>query len=284
MICRSFVALMLLTLAVPVAARSVLVREDTPPPKSGFVTVNGVKLHYLDWGGTGEAILFLAGLGNTAHTFDTLAPKFTDRFHVLGLTRRGHGESDKPESGYDTGTLVEDIRRFLEAMNIKRVNLIGHSMAGDELTRFAALYPKRVDKLIYLDAAVDRSRVPELYAKDPLAPPPPPSNTITAALIKGMTESHPDYTRVKAPALSFYVVYEHHPGLKPDADEATRKKAEAYWGECGKPFDREQIERFRKEVRRGRVIELKDTHHYFYRDPKQQDGVVREMRAFLLNT
>ncbi len=51
----------------------------------GFVHVNGVKLHYLDWGGKGETILFLTGALCTAHDFDNLASKFTDRFHVLGV-------------------------------------------------------------------------------------------------------------------------------------------------------------------------------------------------------
>ena len=64
----------------------------------------GVRLHYLDFGGPAGAptILFLAGLGNTAHSFDDFAPRFTDKFHVVALTRRGFGESDHPESGYDT--------------------------------------------------------------------------------------------------------------------------------------------------------------------------------------
>ena len=80
----------------------------------------GVRLHYLDWGGAGETLLFLHGMGDTAHIYDELAPKFTNQFRVLGLTRRGHGESEIPETGYDTATLVEDIRQFLDARNIQR--------------------------------------------------------------------------------------------------------------------------------------------------------------------
>jgi pimeloyl-ACP methyl ester carboxylesterase len=69
--------------------------------KSGFVNVNGIRLHYLDWGGSGPALLFLAGMGCNAHIFNRFAPRFTDKFHTLALTRRGHGESDYPETGYD---------------------------------------------------------------------------------------------------------------------------------------------------------------------------------------
>jgi hypothetical protein len=54
------------------------------PAKSGFVTANGIRLHYLDWGGTGETILFLPGFNDTAHVYDHFAPVFTDHFHVIG--------------------------------------------------------------------------------------------------------------------------------------------------------------------------------------------------------
>jgi non-heme chloroperoxidase len=130
---------------------------DQSPHKSEFIDIKGVKLHYLDWGGTGQALLFLAGMGCNAHIFDEFAPRFTDRFHVLALTRRGHGESDHPESGYDIETLTEDIRQFLDALNIAKVILAGHSLAGMELSHFATLYPERILSLVYLDAAYDRS-------------------------------------------------------------------------------------------------------------------------------
>ena len=130
---------------------------DRSPRKSNFVNVNGIQLHYLDWGGEGKTILFLAGMGCNAHVFDNLAPRFTDKFHVMALTRRGHGESDHPETGYDIDSLTEDIRQFMDALRIKKVIMAGHSMASVELSHFAALYPERVLKLIFLDAAYDRS-------------------------------------------------------------------------------------------------------------------------------
>jgi pimeloyl-ACP methyl ester carboxylesterase len=136
--------------------------KDKSPHKTEFITVNSVKLHYLDWGGKGETMLFLHGLGDNAHIFDDLAPKFTNQFRVLALTRRGHGQSEMPETGYDTATLVEDIRQFLDALKIERVVLVGHSIAGDELTRFAVVHPDRLIKLVYLDAAFDRTRMPEI--------------------------------------------------------------------------------------------------------------------------
>lgn len=143
---------------------------DKSPHQSGFVSVNGINLHYLDWGGSGDVLLFLAGMGCNAHIFDHLAPRFADRFHVLALTRRGHGESDHPETGYDIDTLTDDILQFLNTLEIDQVILVGHSMANVELSHFAALCPERVLKLLFLDAAYDRSSASykEMLEKNPL--------------------------------------------------------------------------------------------------------------------
>ena len=132
--------------------------RDKSPHKSEFVTANGIKMHYLDWGGTGDVVIMLAGLGNDAHVFDEIAPSFIDKFHVIALTRRGFGETARPASGYETSTRVEDIRAFMDAIKVTRANLVGHSLAGDEMTQFAAMYPQRVIKMIYLDAAYDRTK------------------------------------------------------------------------------------------------------------------------------
>jgi pimeloyl-ACP methyl ester carboxylesterase len=126
---------------------------DTSPHKSDFVNVNGIQLNYLDWGGNGPVLLFIEGMGCSAHIFDSFAPRFTDNFRVLGLDRRGHGDSDYPETGYDADTLTEDLRQFLDALKVDRVILAGHSLAYIELCHFTALYPDRVLKLVFLDAA-----------------------------------------------------------------------------------------------------------------------------------
>ena len=131
---------------------------DKSPHKSAFVTANGIKMNYLDWGGTGDVIILLAGLVNDAHVFDEIAPSFIDKFHVIGLTRRGFGETDRPAKGYETTTRVEDIRAFMDAQKITRAHLVGHSLAGDEMTLLATMYPQRVIKMVYLDAAYDRRK------------------------------------------------------------------------------------------------------------------------------
>src|SRR4051812_39030279 len=129
--------------------------RDKSPHKTQYVTINGVQLHCLDWGGRGDPLVMLHGTGDTAHIFDDLAPKLTNQFRVLALTRRGHGQSAIPTTGYDRGTRVDDIRQFLDRLRIPRTILAGHSAAGGEVTLFAGTYPDRVIKLVYFDAIYD---------------------------------------------------------------------------------------------------------------------------------
>lgn len=135
-----------------------------------MVTVQpGVKLEVVDWGGKGQTLIFLAGLGNTAHVFDEFAPRFANKYHVIGITRRGFGMSSMPEDGYHTGRLVEDIVAVMDTLKLKKAVLVGHSIAGDELTSMAGSYPDRVRGLVYLDAAYDHSTVAALLSKYPVA-------------------------------------------------------------------------------------------------------------------
>ena len=160
-----------LPLALPAATATAAEYEDPSPHTTRFKKA-GIRFHYLDWGGQGEVMLFLTGLGNNAHIFDDIAPLFTEEYRVLALTRRGFGQSDIPPAGYDIDTLVGDLRKLLKKLKIQRVILVGHSVAGDELTEFASRYPSMVSALVYLDAAYDRSGFLSLPS-DPFPPAPP---------------------------------------------------------------------------------------------------------------
>ena len=126
---------------------------DIPPDQ--FVILDGVRFHYLDWGGDGEPLLLLAGLGCTAHVFAEPAPHLCDRFRVLALTRRGHGLTDQVQSGYALADAAEDARRLLDALGIDRAHVAGHSMGGGEVSALAARHPGRVARIVYLDGAYD---------------------------------------------------------------------------------------------------------------------------------
>lgn len=141
---------------------------DTSPHAERWLQTPDVRLHCLDWGGPGEPVILLAGLGHSAHIFDEFAPALTDRWRVVGLTRRSHGASEQPLSGYSIPELVDDLRLALDALRIERAHIIGHSVAGDEMTAFATAHPQRVRSLVFLDAALDRSNWFALGMNDPI--------------------------------------------------------------------------------------------------------------------
>jgi non-heme chloroperoxidase len=114
-----------------------------------------VSLEVIDWGGDGPPLVFLSGLGNTAHVFDTFAPKFLPEYHVLGITRRGFGVSSSPapdEVNYRADQLGDDVLAVIDSLGLKKPVLVGHSIAGEELSSIGSRDPKIIAGLIYLDA------------------------------------------------------------------------------------------------------------------------------------
>lgn len=126
---------------------------DRAPHQAGFVKHDGVRLHYLEWPGPGPTIVLLPGFSLTAHVFDEVATTLAENHRVIAITPRGFGESDAPDSSaYTIATLVSDLRVVLDSLYIRQVTLVGHSLAGSVIARFGTQYPKRVDRLIFLDA------------------------------------------------------------------------------------------------------------------------------------
>ena len=145
---------LLALLAVPLHSQSLAVWKDPSPHTTRFVTVDkDVRLEVLDWGGSGRPIILLAGGGNTAHVFDDFAPKLTAHHHVYGITRRGFGASGYSATDHPADRLGDDVVAVIDALNLKKPILVGHSIAGVELSSIANSYPNRVGGLVYLDAA-----------------------------------------------------------------------------------------------------------------------------------
>lgn len=166
--------------AVVVCACRPEARVPTAPVRHMVPLGPGVALEVVDWGGRGAPLVFLAGLGNTAHVFDTFAPQFTDHFHVVGITRRGFGASAGAPPPDNLDTLVADITATLDSLRLGRVVLVGHSIAGEEMTRFAEWHGARCAGLVYLDAAYDRTGIDTLASQQPSAPAPRISEADTA--------------------------------------------------------------------------------------------------------
>jgi non-heme chloroperoxidase len=142
-----------------------------------------VRLEVLDWGGSGRPLVLLAGGGDTAHVFDDFAPKLTADFHVYGITRRGFGESGFAPSTSGADGFGDDVLTVLEALKLDKPVLVGHSIAGQELSSVAGRYPSRVAALVYLDAgypyAFENGKGPTMKEIQSLSgpQPPPPAET-----------------------------------------------------------------------------------------------------------
>jgi non-heme chloroperoxidase len=131
-------------------------------------------LEVLDWGGTGRTLVLLSQLGQTAHIYDDWAPRLASAFHVLGITRRGYGESKTAASGYSMERLGSDIVAVLDAAMVQKPVLVGNGFAGEEMTWVGARFPNRMAGLIYLDAAYDRTNAGSEGAIARRIPPRPP--------------------------------------------------------------------------------------------------------------
>ena len=118
----------------------------------------------------------LAGLSDTAHVFDDIAPKLAKRYRVVGVTRRGHPGSSAPATGYGFVRLAEDVVRVMDAVGLKNPVVVGHSFAGEEMHVLGARYPTRIAGLVYVDAAFDRADKFEAHEAAARALPGPPES------------------------------------------------------------------------------------------------------------
>jgi pimeloyl-ACP methyl ester carboxylesterase len=218
-----------------------------------FVTVDrDVKLEVLDWGGSGRPVLLLAGGGNTAHVYDSLATKLAASYHVYGLTRRGFGLSSAPPSGYGPDRLADDVLEVIDFLKINKPILIGHSIAGQELSSIGSRHPDKVAGLIYVDAGASFAYYDETvgdnFANMDLGVFPP--------LIRKMLEGRQKYTRIQGAVLAMFALK----GYAPAEVEP-------------------QISAFEKGVPGARVLRFPKLGHYIF--VEDEALALREITAFI---
>jgi len=190
-----------------------------------FVLVNDINLHYIDFGGSSNTILFLAGLGDTAYSFFEFAPKLVPHFRVLALTRRCFGKSDNSKTKCTIKILAQDIFLFLNTLGIQKVTLIGHSIAGSEISMFASMYHERLNYVIFLDAAYNRNNeVLKIINNDPVLN----ANNMGVAEDKYSSvdkylgfykKQHPNLAKIWCPTLDLLF----HEGIRVNNDGSVKK-------------------------------------------------------------
>jgi len=118
-----------------------------------FVTVNGLRLHYLDWGTAGKPpLLLLHGGSAYAHWWDFVAPALAADFHVFALDQRGHGESDHADPpAYGTRHYLADLHQFMGILGLRKPVLMGHSMGGHNALIYATQHAQDLAALVLVD-------------------------------------------------------------------------------------------------------------------------------------
>lgn len=145
------------------AARERGISVNNPaPPEDRTCIVNGLRLHYLDWGASGKpAMVLLHGFAVTAHAWDFFSLTARADFHMYALDHRGHGDSEwAPDGDYGRDRHVADLIAFVDALHLDSFVLIGHSLGGGVALLAASQLAGRVRALVIVDSTLGLRRGP----------------------------------------------------------------------------------------------------------------------------
>jgi pimeloyl-ACP methyl ester carboxylesterase len=112
-----------------------------------------LRLNYLDWGNTGAPVLILLHGGrDQCHSWDPIVASLRVEWRILTPDLRGHGESEWSSDGqYPLECFVYDLASLIDQLGLTSVSLVGHSLGGNIVLRYAALYPERVRRVMAIE-------------------------------------------------------------------------------------------------------------------------------------
>jgi pimeloyl-ACP methyl ester carboxylesterase len=127
--------------------------EKQATPQEKYVTIRGLRLHYLDWGNeTRQPMLLVHGLQDCAHNWDIFAASMSGDYHILALDQRGHGDSQwSSKAAYRLKDYVDDITGFVEELKLQNTVYIGHSAGGRNAMVYIASHPGKIERLVIAD-------------------------------------------------------------------------------------------------------------------------------------
>ena len=128
--------------------------EQLTTPLDEIVTIDGLDFHCQDWGGAGRPIVLLHGLASTCHIWRLTAPILARDFSVIAMDQRGHGDSAKPDHGYDFASVSRDAAGLIKAKGLQNPIVVGHSWGGDVALELAAAHPELVGGLCFVDGGM----------------------------------------------------------------------------------------------------------------------------------
>jgi len=129
-------------------------RATRPIPTLKTVTLStGVTLPFVEQGDPAALpVVMLHGLTDSWHSFELALPYLPRSIRVLAPTQRGHGDADRPPTGYRTRDFATDVAAFLDALDLESAVIVGHSLGSTNALRFAIDHPHRVRGLVLLGA------------------------------------------------------------------------------------------------------------------------------------
>jgi non-heme chloroperoxidase len=232
-------------------------------PATHMVTVApGVKDEVLDWGGSGRPVLLLAGLGNNAHVFFPIVPDLIQHYRVYSMSRRGFGASSVPSpvaENYSADRLGDDVIAVMSQLGMQKPVLIGHSIAGEELSDIGIRYPDRVAGLIYLDAGYWYALNDGSVTPPPVGTPPPGAPAMPVA---GDAILRSQVQRFTGPFnVPILLIFAER------ADAATRAETDRY------------IAMWRRLVPDAKIIAIPNADHFVFMSNKEE--VLNAVNAFM---
>lgn len=125
---------------------------------SRYIERAGVRLHHLDWGNEGRhPVVMVHGSRLHAHVWNDFGRRFRDRYHIVAVDQRGHGDSGWCQNrDYQLEDFYEDLKAVIAARKLKRFTLVGHSLGGRVSLMFAARHPELLDRLVLVDITAGR--------------------------------------------------------------------------------------------------------------------------------
>ena len=122
-------------------------------PSSHRYKSQRMNLHYVDWGNpSSPPLLLVHGGKDHCRSWDWVAERLSKDWHVIAPDLRGHGDSDwSPDGNYTQFSYVYDIAQLIHQMQLEPVTIVAHSMGGMVCSRYAALYPEKVQRLVLIE-------------------------------------------------------------------------------------------------------------------------------------
>ena len=114
-----------------------------------FIDIEGHKIAFIDEGDSEEVLLFIHGLGSYLKAWNRNIPELKDHFRCIAIDLPGYGKSSKIIHSGKLNFYTEILNHFIQKLNLKNVNLCGHSMGGQIALNFAITYPDHISKLIF---------------------------------------------------------------------------------------------------------------------------------------